>query len=389
MGVIIVGGGFAGCAAAIQATKLGLPVTIIERAEKLGGLGQAGGIMNNNGRLVAANELRDLDMGEMFDICEQIYLHKGVDFPGHHHADLFDVRKISAALWDYLTDIGVEIITKTRITGVKTKANRIEAVTWDGGEIQGEVFIDATGNVGPQAFCVKEGGGCARCIVNCPNLGGRVSLSELCGIEPIRTEKSAARSGSCELHRHSLSDDLQKQLTDNGVAVIPLPESFHISIKDKVCQQYSDRAYSESLVLLDTGHIKVMRPIIELDLIRQLPGLEQAMACDPRGHGNSMRFEAFYPHNCYLMASGFDNLFLCGETLGPIVGLTEAIVTGSFAGKNAALSVLGEPLFSPPEHLAVGDILIYLREVLASERTEKITFSGATYFERMKKLGMV
>ena len=57
MKVIIIGGGFAGCQAAIQARKMMAEVHIIERTDMLLGVGNVGGIMRNNGRFTAAEEL--------------------------------------------------------------------------------------------------------------------------------------------------------------------------------------------------------------------------------------------------------------------------------------------------------------------------------------------
>ncbi|TPB28043.1 FAD-dependent oxidoreductase, partial [Burkholderia pseudomallei] len=54
--VVVIGGGWAGCAAAISARKAGAEVTILERTDLLLGLGNVGGIMRNNGRYTATEE---------------------------------------------------------------------------------------------------------------------------------------------------------------------------------------------------------------------------------------------------------------------------------------------------------------------------------------------
>ena len=48
MRVIIIGGGWAGTAAAIAARKAGAEVCLIEKTDMLLGCGNAGGIMRNN-----------------------------------------------------------------------------------------------------------------------------------------------------------------------------------------------------------------------------------------------------------------------------------------------------------------------------------------------------
>ena len=57
MRVIIVGGGWAGCAAALSAKKRGAETILIERTDMLLGTGLVGGIMRNNGRYTATEEL--------------------------------------------------------------------------------------------------------------------------------------------------------------------------------------------------------------------------------------------------------------------------------------------------------------------------------------------
>lgn len=50
MKVVVVGGGWSGCAAAITAKKAGADVHIYEKTDLLLGLGNVGGIMRNKDR---------------------------------------------------------------------------------------------------------------------------------------------------------------------------------------------------------------------------------------------------------------------------------------------------------------------------------------------------
>jgi glycine/D-amino acid oxidase-like deaminating enzyme len=68
MKVIIVGGGWSGCAAAISAQKQGAQVTLIERTDMLLGTGLVGGIMRNNGRYTATEEMIAMGGGEIFQL---------------------------------------------------------------------------------------------------------------------------------------------------------------------------------------------------------------------------------------------------------------------------------------------------------------------------------
>ncbi len=71
MKVIIVGGGWSGCAASLTAKKAGADVTIIEKTDLLLGLGNVGGIMRNNGRYTASEELIALGAGDLIKITDR------------------------------------------------------------------------------------------------------------------------------------------------------------------------------------------------------------------------------------------------------------------------------------------------------------------------------
>ena len=85
---IIVGGGWSGCAAAITAKKAGAEVHLYEKTDLLLGLGNVGGIMRNNGRWTASEELIELGAGDLIDIVDDTARHKDIEFPGHKHATL-------------------------------------------------------------------------------------------------------------------------------------------------------------------------------------------------------------------------------------------------------------------------------------------------------------
>ncbi|SHE93833.1 glucose-inhibited division protein A [Clostridium fallax] len=85
MKIVIIGGGWSGCAAAISAKKAGADVHIIEKTDLLLGLGNVGGIMRNNGRFTASEELIALGGGDLINITDRLSRHKNIDFPGHKH----------------------------------------------------------------------------------------------------------------------------------------------------------------------------------------------------------------------------------------------------------------------------------------------------------------
>jgi hypothetical protein len=235
------------------------------------------------------------------------------------------------------------------------------------------------------------------CALRCPTFGGRVSVAAKAGIEELRATRMdgsvGVMSGSCKLHFDSVSPELRKRLAETGVAVVPLPEELKAGgakaelLGTKACQQYALPAFAENVVLLDTGHVKLMSPFFPLAQLRTVPGLERARFEDPYsgGVGNSIRYLSMTPRSDALQAEGLSNLFVGGEKTGPLVGHTEAMVSGSLAGMNAVRWASGRELVTLPRSLACGDIIASAGEVLrGGDLSQKLTFSGASYFERMK-----
>lgn len=398
MKVVIAGGGWSGCAAAVAARKSGAEVVLHERTDMLLGTGLVGGIMRNNGRFTATEEAIAMGGGDLFTLIDRQSRHTGVEFPGHHHANLYDIAKTPMAVTRYLESLGIRIEYESRIHSVKMDERRILSVLNDRGvECCGDVFIDTTGTAGPQANCTRHGNGCAMCILRCPSFGGRISLTGLCGIEEVQGRKDdgqvGAMSGSCKLYKESLSPEIQEMLEATGVAVIPIPENLienHLDLK--ACQQYALPAFMKNIVLLDTGHAKLMSPFFDLHKLHQIPGFENARYEDPYagGRGNSMRYFAMAPRSNALQVAGIDNLFCAGEKAGLLVGHTEAIVTGTLAGYNAVQRTLGNRLLELPRSLAIGEGIAYVREQMQTEKGLglKYTFSGSVLFDRMVALGL-
>ncbi len=399
--VVVVGGGWAGCGAALAAKAAGAEVILLERTDTLLGTGQVGGIMRNNGRFTATEEMLALGGGDLFRLTDQTSRHVNMEFPGHKHASLYDVAIMEPVVSRYLVERGVEVWTVSRAKKIKTAGRKIEAVELETGEIvEGDTFVDATGTLGPQGNCRKYGNGCAMCILRCPSFGGRVSIAGLAGVKEMMGRRPdggyGSMSGSCKLNKDSLDPGLVAELNRTGVAVVPVPKELAEQksklLGIKSCQQYALKEFAENLVLLDTGHVKLMSPFYPLTDLRSIPGLENARYEDPYagGKGNSIRYLAMAPRDNFLKVEGVDNLFCGGEKAGLLVGHTEAITTGTLAGHNAVRHAVGQPLLELPPSLAVGDAIAYVREQMQTEEglTKKYTFSGSVYFERMKDLGL-
>jgi hypothetical protein len=401
MKVIVVGAGWAGCAASISAKKQGADVVLVERTDMLLGTGLVGGIMRNNGRFTATEEMLAMSGGELFQLTEQNSLHRNVEFPGHHHASLYNVATMEPVVKKFLLQRKIEIHLFTRMDDVEMEGKGIKAVTGKSGEekfrLEGDVFIDTTGTAGPPAQCNKYGNGCAMCILRCPSFGGRVSLTARCGIKEMVAKKGdqiGAMSGSCKLFKESLSREIIDTLGKKGVAVIPIPPSLQSGGKlaIKACQQYALPEFHDNLIVLDSGHAKLMTPFFPLETLRKIPGFENARYEDPYagGLGNSIRYLGMAPRDDALKVIGMENLFCAGEKAGLLVGHTEAIVTGTLAGYNAVKFIKKEkPLMIPPA-LAVGDAISHVRTKMETEEGlgYKYTFSGSVYLDRMKEKGL-
>ncbi|RDY25210.1 FAD-dependent oxidoreductase [Romboutsia weinsteinii] len=395
--VVIIGGGWAGCAAAIAARKAGAEVTVLERTDLLLGLGNVGGIMRNNGRYTATEEAMVLGARELFEMTDKYCTHKDIDFPGHKHATIYNVTKIEPPIRRMIKDMGIEVKLFSRVIDVEMEDNKITAVILEEGEkIYGDAFVETTGSTGPMGNCVKYGNGCAMCVLRCPSFGGRVSVTERCGVEDIIGRRnngdSGAFSGSMKLLKESLSQEIQDELNSKGCAVIPLPEEFRNEEKldIKVCQQYALPAFAENIVLIDTGHAKLMSPYFNLEKLRQIPGFEDALIVDPYsgGKGNSIRYLSVAPRDNYMRVRGVSNLFVGGEKSGFYVGHTEAICTGSLAGHNAARACIGMYLLQLPTNILIGDFINHSNQEMKKEEGDKLrfTFAGSIYFDRMKEL---
>lgn len=397
--VVVIGGGWSGCAAALAAKKAGADVILIEKTDMLLGLGNVGGIMRNNGRYTAAEENIHLGAGELFGITDKAARHVNVSFPGHNHATLYDVTKVEPMVRRLIKKNNIDLILETRVVDVEVNNKKIVNVILSNEEkVEGDVFIETTGSTGPMGNCLKYGNGCSMCILRCPSFGPRISVSQRAGVEDIlgkRGDKSyGAFSGSCKLNKDSLSKEIRDKLNKDGVVILPIPiDDIKLDkLNLKVCQQYALKEFAENIILLDTGHAKLMTPFYPLEKLRSIKGLENARYEDPYsgGKGNSIRYLSMAPRNNTMKVKGLKNLLCAGEKSGLFVGHTEAIVTGTLAGHNSVRLSLGMPLLELPRNLAIGDIIAYANEQVETEEglKRRYTFAGSEYFERMKKLDL-
>jgi len=399
MKVIVIGGGWSGCSAAISAAKAGAEVEIFEKTDMLLGLGNVGGIMRNNGRYTASQELINLGAGDLINITDEYSRHKNIDFPGHKHAWLYDVNKIEPVVRRHLKEMGIKLNMISRIIDVEKYKDEIIGIFNSQGEFfKGDAFIETTGSTGPMGNCLRYGNGCSMCILRCPAFGPRVSLSSRAGIADLQGERDedvyGAFSGSCKLCKESIDENIIKELEEKGVVVLKVPEEdVNLDkLKAKVCQQYALKEFAENIVLLDTGHVKLMTSYYPLEKLRKIKGLESVKYIDPYagGKGNSIRYLSVAPRTDDMRVKGMNNLFCAGEKSGLFVGHTEAIATGAIAGHNSVRNYLGITTLVLPKTTVVGDLIFYANEKMKSKmgRRNRYTFAGAEYFKRMQELGL-
>lgn len=366
------------------------------------GTGLVGGIFRNNGRFTATEEAIALGGGDLFQVMDQQAIHTNVRFPGHDHAALYNVGTIEAAVRRLLQDAGVAISFVSRVTDVAMEGDRMLAVTVGRNDqtvrIEADAFVDTTGTACVPSACNRYGNGCGMCVLRCHTFGLRISPTERAGVKESvghKGDQIGAMSGSCKLLKESLAADLVSRLNRDGVVMVPLPPELRggsDKMSIKACQQYALPEFEDNLILLDTGHAKLMSPFFPLDKLRRVPGFENARFEDPYsgGIGNSIRYVGMAPRDDHLQVDGIANLFCAGEKAGLLVGHTEAVVTGLLAGYNAVRLALGQSLLRLPQTLAIGDAVTFVREQMQTEAGMgmKFTFSGSVYFQRMKALGL-
>ena len=139
--IIVIGGGWSGVAASIRAAKRGAEVIICEKTDMLLGLGNVGGIMRNNGRYTATEECIALGGKELFEVTDKYTKHKGIDFPGHEHASIYNVTKIERPVRDLVRGMGIDVRFFNRVIDVELEGNKIRAVELEDGEKYMEMHL--------------------------------------------------------------------------------------------------------------------------------------------------------------------------------------------------------------------------------------------------------
>ncbi len=397
--VVVIGGGFAGCGAALAAAKAGASVVLLERTDLLlaGGLGA--GRMNYNGKIVIAEEAKALGAGEIFEALESIILHRG-SIGEEFHGYVYNTPIVEATIRRLLAEKGINMRFQSRASRVQTDRGHVVSVITDAGQtIEGDAFVDCTGTTGGMAVCRKYGKGCVLCSwYRCPTYGDRVSPAVKAGAREFHRRKSDGSIGAIVaaimLMKSSLSDGLRQELEGKGAVVIPLPAKFIDYSKRQDISSMGPRQQMESLNLVDIGvGAKCVRiGYLSLEQLRSIPGLENVMVQDPLSGGafNAMKGVSMLQRDDALLVVGFDNLLCGGEKTGPGGGIAECLALGLVAGHNAARIGRRKKPLALPGTICLGDFIRYTGQMLTTPGGLDFNYHAGHghYFERMKELGL-
>ena len=365
MKVVIVGGGPSGFSAAVLAKKAGADIILIERMNVLGGVGFQAGTYKLLASDVAVTEERALGGGDLFDVFENIALHKEINLPGRGLCSTYEITKLDSEMQKALREREIEFMLSTRVVDMQVSGDRVQCVVLHGGNtIEADVFIDATGAMRGTADCTKWGYGCVGCSLQCAVFGALGGMTEK-KAETVALQSEYARTigqwGSVGtavvVAIGSLSEPVKTELNENGWIQVPVPDLIQPNL-DRVRRtgQLEAEGYGkvegflgQHLTLLKIGNgmakVTTIATPLYADSLRSFPGFEGALIINPiageRGH--SIHHTTITLRDNSLRVDGFDNLFSAGNKAAPGESLLDAMVIGEIAGHNAVRRGLRQP----------------------------------------------
>ena len=395
--VVVVGGGWAGCASALAATKLGATSVVLERTSEILGAGLVAGRMRSNARFAATEEAVAMGGGELFRACDVATIHRNVPLPGSEHTCFYDIFAIEPLVAQKLAEAKVEVRRRSRVKDIRSANGVVYAVVLDSGEeVEGKVFVDATGTTGPQGMCSKHGVGCVMCHCCCPSFGPRLSLSGKMGIREGVGRRSDGGIGVVNaallILKQTVSANLVSQLEKRGCMLIPISRDMETEYID-IPKTGGDEILRENLLVVDNGTIKIMyRTCIALEKLRRLEGFERAKYYEPLcgGQGNSVSFLVVTPRDNTMRVVGTKNLLCAGEKQGLMVGCTEAIMTGTVAGYNATRMAFRQTPVEMPQSTIIGEAIAFTGKALQRPEgyTQRYSLLSGGLAARITDLGL-
>ncbi|MDP2663389.1 MAG: FAD-dependent oxidoreductase, partial [Dehalococcoidia bacterium] len=396
--VVVVGGGFAGIAAAVAASKCGAQVTLLERTDQLSGAGLRAGQFTHNGKFVACEEAKALGVGELVEALESITLHQGT-IVDEEHAKVYHAGKVDSAMRRTVAGAAVELHFLSRVVEVEKDGGSLKAViTAKGERYEGDVFVDASGTFGGMANCIRYGHGCVMCLHRCPFFGDRVSIATKAGAQElhwVRPDGTPGAAGAAiQFFKESLSAELRDRLKKEGAFSIPIPEE--LIDYDRLKQIGAARGPHEvsHINLVDIGLTAKCVGIGYFPLANfpKIRGFENAQLAEPMaggGRGYISRM-SITPRENSLRARGLPNVFVAGDKAG-IGGIAEVIGLGILAGSNATRVALGKEPIELPRTTAIGELIAYKGERMATpqELSVPVSMAYGAFAARMKELGLL
>jgi FAD dependent oxidoreductase len=154
--VVVVGGGPAGLAASVSASRHGAKVLLVERYGFLGGMGTAGGVTNFAGLYGRKNgEMQQVVHGVVDELLERIAAMGGLNAPqdgmqGRIRVQSYDISSLKCAADQMLVDAGVQVLFHAWAAAVVMQDSKIQAllVETKSGRIAilANQFIDCSGD---------------------------------------------------------------------------------------------------------------------------------------------------------------------------------------------------------------------------------------------------
>lgn len=397
--IVVVGGGASGISAAIAAKKAGADVSLLERTDLLFGGAIRAGRMSYNGKIVAEEELKAMGGTEVLGALESLTLHKG-NIINEENAYIYHAGLAEPLLRDLVKDFGIEIMLEAHVVDVEKSGRAIKAVLLkDGSRIEGDAFVDCTGNSGGLEVCTNHGKGCVMCVYHrCFVFGDRVSIATKAGAPTLYRVKADGTKGtmgvSIHFYKDSLSPYIQDELKETGIVTIPLPS--HVIDYSKLLSfgAVRTKAQIENLNIVDigiTGKCVGLGPV-PLKELRKIAGLERVMMENPYGGGicHQIGNVDITPVDGSLKSFGLDNVFCAGEKIG-CGGVAEVICLGYVAGNNASrLASRKEPLMLSEKTTALGKYIGLVAERFVNEKgrlTSVYSFAHGPFFEYLKEKG--
>ena len=148
-GIAVVGGGVAGCAAAIAAAREGADVILVEQSGILGGQAGLGIVTPLSSTRSRSGEKFE---GLVREICDEVrkYASEYCVAPGHAGDTLAAPHILKYVLLRLCADSGVRILFHTSLIGVDTEDGRVKRLILSEkstlSTLESEYFIDATGD---------------------------------------------------------------------------------------------------------------------------------------------------------------------------------------------------------------------------------------------------